>query len=129
MVLPCDFIPPPSLSLSTILNKFRQESTLGDAVCTTCWYEVVPPVEKHTSDGWSSAQQSVPIVWDEKTGTLLHVDIPDPAARISDDIQLKMSMLSMYVDLFYWSCGKLSYYKVSEDQNITRSARLECLRV
>lgn len=97
MVLPCDFIPPPSLPLSTILNKFRQESTLDDAICTSCWYEVTPPSDKHSSDGWGPSVPPVPIVWDEETGTLLHVDIPDPAERSGEDIQLKMSMLSMCV--------------------------------
>lgn len=91
VVFPCDFIPPPSLPLSTILNKFRQESTLDDSICTSCWYEAP---EKQNSDEWGPSISTVPVVWDENTGTLLHVDIPDPGERPRDEISLRMSLLS-----------------------------------
>ncbi|KAL0563575.1 Translation initiation factor eIF-2B subunit gamma, partial [Marasmius crinis-equi] len=84
VVLPCDFIPPPLLPLSSILNKFRTESFTDGAMATTCRPQALKPTK------------TPPIVWDESTGTLLHLDNLDDLVRNSEEIDLKMSLLSQY---------------------------------
>ncbi|GAW10584.1 UDP-3-O-glucosamine N-acyltransferase [Lentinula edodes] len=77
ILLPCDFIPPPSLSLSTILNKHRTESN-------------------SLVEDWGSIPPPVPIVWDDATGTLLQVDTADDLDRNSEELELRMSLLLQY---------------------------------
>ena len=96
VVLPCDFIPPPSLQLSTALNKFRMESTSDGSILTSTWYEAPLQHDKHPGDEWGLHTPPTPIVWDEKSGTLLQVEVPNPATKNEDEIELKMSLLSVY---------------------------------
>ena len=96
VVLPCDFIPPPSLQLSNVLNKFRMESASDGSILTSTWYEVHQQPDKHAGDEWGPHTPLTPIVWDEKSGSLLQVEIPDSSTRNEDEIELKMSLLSMY---------------------------------
>ncbi|KAI0368336.1 UDP-3-O-glucosamine N-acyltransferase [Pilatotrama ljubarskyi] len=96
IVLPCDFVPPPSLSLTQLLNKFRTESTYDGAIATTCFYEAGKPDKGSVTEDWGVPPSNVPIVFDERTGTLLHVDTPDDVDNDSEDFHLRMSLLSQY---------------------------------
>lgn len=97
VVLPCDFIPPPSLQLSTVLNKFRMESASDGSILASTWYETPPQPDKHSGDEWGPRTPPAFIVWDEKSGSLLQVEVPDSTTRKNDDeIELEMSLLSMY---------------------------------
>ena len=95
VVLPCDFIPPPSLQLSNVLNKFRMESAADGSILTSTWYEAPQQPDKHAGDEWGPHTLPTPIVWDEKSGSLLQVEVPDSSARNDEEIELKMSLLSM----------------------------------
>src|SRR5882762_6343057 len=39
ILVPCDFVTPPSLPLTKLLNKFRTDSTSDGAIATACWFE------------------------------------------------------------------------------------------
>ncbi|KAF8967811.1 UDP-3-O-glucosamine N-acyltransferase [Flammula alnicola] len=96
VVLPCDFIPPPSLPLSRLLDKFRVDSLSEGSLATTCWYSSPPPEKGAFIDEWGSPPATFPIVWDPATDTLLHVDTSDDFDRNPEEIELKMSMLSRF---------------------------------
>ncbi|KAG8213855.1 UDP-3-O-glucosamine N-acyltransferase [Butyriboletus roseoflavus] len=96
VLLPCDFIPPPALPLSKLLNKFRSEATSDGAIATSCWFES-PKSEKSTAlDEWGSHSQSYPIVWDDYTGTLLYIDTLDNTDKNAEELELRMNLLSRY---------------------------------
>ncbi|KAL4074000.1 nucleotide-diphospho-sugar transferase [Scleroderma citrinum] len=82
VLLPCDFIPPPSLPLSKLLNKFRTETMSDGALMTALW------------NGDRNAQ-STPIAWDRSTGTLLHVDTLT-SDRNPNELDIRMNLLSRY---------------------------------
>lgn len=119
VVLPCDFIPPPSLDLSTLLNRFRVDGSLA----TSTWFA---PAEK---EGEGDEGKS-PIVWDEKMGRLLHVDSLDDQDRNSEEVQLRMSILAKCVfssisllrDVDVW----IKTPKSADEQEIPRFA---CIRM
>ncbi|KIK63669.1 hypothetical protein GYMLUDRAFT_40749 [Collybiopsis luxurians FD-317 M1] len=96
ILLPCDFIPPSSLSLSTILNKFRTESVSDGSVATTCWFAAHQPDKNTLVEDWGSLPPPVPIVWDEVTGTLLLVETQDNIDHNSEEMELRMSLLTQY---------------------------------
>ncbi|ESK88318.1 translation initiation factor eif-2b subunit gamma-like [Moniliophthora roreri MCA 2997] len=96
VVLPCDFIPPPTLPLTTIINKFRTESVSDGSIATTCWFAASQPDKNSIIEDWGSLPTPTPIVWDDATGTLLHIDSPDNMDQNSDEIELRMSLLSHY---------------------------------
>ncbi|KAF9792874.1 UDP-3-O-glucosamine N-acyltransferase [Thelephora terrestris] len=96
VVLPCDFIPPPSLQLTTVLNKFRMESASDGSILTSTWYEAPPQADKPSGDEWGPHASPTSIVWDERSESLLQIEVPDSIARKTDDIEIEMSLLSMY---------------------------------
>lgn len=94
VLLPCDFVPPPTLLLSQVLNKFRTDSTNDGSLATACFFEC-HKFDKGTSvEEWGPLPVHVPIVWDPKTSSLLYVDTPDDADRNADELELRMSMLN-----------------------------------
>ncbi|TRM69639.1 nucleotide-diphospho-sugar transferase [Schizophyllum amplum] len=99
ILLPCDFIPPPSLPLSVLLDKFRTEALADGAIATTCWFATPKKHEKDkslTPDEWGPAVAPTAIVWDDASGTLLHVDTPDAIDDNADDMELRMALLDRY---------------------------------
>ncbi|CAE6462552.1 unnamed protein product [Rhizoctonia solani] len=66
IVLPCDFMPPPGLSLTTLLNTFRED--VNEPVAAALLYERQIPV-----DGKDKGPKLVVGV-DEATNTLLYID-------------------------------------------------------
>jgi translation initiation factor eIF-2B subunit gamma len=96
VIVPCDFIPPSSLPLSLVLNKFRIEAQSQDHLVTTCWYTSRFPDKVSLIEEWGPPSVSLPIVYDALTETLLHIDSPDDQDKNPDDIKLRMSMLSMW---------------------------------
>ncbi|KDQ27853.1 hypothetical protein PLEOSDRAFT_39954 [Pleurotus ostreatus PC15] len=101
ILLPCDFIPPPTLSLSSILDKFRTETVSDGAIATTCWFELNRPADAgkdKTSppEEWGSAVSPATIVYHEPSGTLLHIDTPDDVDQDGEDLKLRMSLLNLY---------------------------------
>ncbi|KAI6009237.1 UDP-3-O-glucosamine N-acyltransferase [Pisolithus marmoratus] len=95
VILPCDFIAPPSLPLSRLLNKFRIETMSDGAIVNSCWFEP-PPGKTAVPEEWGSNTQSTPIVWDNSTGTLLYVDTLDNTDRNPEEFELRMSLLCRY---------------------------------
>ncbi|KAJ7078945.1 UDP-3-O-glucosamine N-acyltransferase [Mycena belliarum] len=96
VVLPCDFIPPPSLPLNALLNRFRTDTVSDGLVATTCWFSAAKSEKNATPDEWGHIAPSVSIVWDRVSSTLLYVDTPDDIDRNAEEIELRMSMLSRY---------------------------------
>jgi translation initiation factor eIF-2B subunit gamma len=97
VLVPCDFIPPPSLPLSLLLNKFRVDAVSDGAIATTCWFEVHKPAKDAFPEEWGPHVPSTSIVWDEPSGTLLYVDTPDDQERNAEEFVLRMSLLSQFV--------------------------------
>ncbi|RPD78595.1 UDP-3-O-glucosamine N-acyltransferase [Lentinus tigrinus ALCF2SS1-7] len=96
IILPCDFVPPPSLGLNQVLNKFRTESTYDGSIATVCFYEAGRPDKGATTEEWGMLPSNVPIVFDERSGTLLYVDTPDDVDKNSEEFEFRMSLLTQY---------------------------------
>ncbi|KAF8482840.1 UDP-3-O-glucosamine N-acyltransferase [Russula ochroleuca] len=96
VILPCDFIPPEDLPLSSLLNKYRVESNLDGAIVTSCWLKAHDADKGAVPEEWGRIGSSVPIIWDKKSGTLLHIDTPDDRDRNFDELEIRMSLLSRY---------------------------------
>ncbi|TDL21719.1 UDP-3-O-glucosamine N-acyltransferase [Rickenella mellea] len=97
IILPCDFFPAPSLHLSKVLDKFRIDSVSDGAVMTSLWFEYKPPEKaKGIEDTWPATVTPVPIIYDEKSGTLLHVDTPDDSDRNSEELEPRMGLIRKY---------------------------------
>ncbi|KIP04845.1 hypothetical protein PHLGIDRAFT_19868 [Phlebiopsis gigantea 11061_1 CR5-6] len=96
VVIPCDFVPPPSFNLTAVLDKFRTESTYDGSIATACFFEAPKPDKNTVTEEWGMLPPPLPIVWDNKTGTLLHVDTPDDFDQHNEDLQLTMSLLTSY---------------------------------
>jgi translation initiation factor eIF-2B subunit gamma len=90
IILPCDFIPPESLSLTKILNTFRTDSVSDGAIATTCWFESA--AEK--TDEWDVQTTPVSIVWDEASCTLLHIDNSDEQEKNGNEYEFRLSLLA-----------------------------------
>ncbi|KAF5385870.1 hypothetical protein D9615_002456 [Tricholomella constricta] len=96
VLVPCDFIPSPSLPLSILLNKFRADAISDGSIATTCWFADHKPEKGAFPEEWGPHPQPSPIVWDEASGTLLHIDTPDDQDRNGEEIELRMALLSRY---------------------------------
>jgi translation initiation factor eIF-2B subunit gamma len=97
VILPCDLVPPEDLSLTLVLNKYRVESKVDGAIVTCCWLKAHGADKGTVPDEWGPRVSSVPIVWDKVSGTLLHIDTPDDRDRNSDEMEIRMSLLSRSV--------------------------------
>ena len=97
VILPCDFVPPPSLSLTQVLNKFRTETTYDGSIATACFYEASRTDKSTATEEWGILPSNVPVVFDERSGTLLHVDTPDDVDKNNEEFELRMSLLSQSV--------------------------------
>ncbi|EPQ57409.1 UDP-3-O-glucosamine N-acyltransferase [Gloeophyllum trabeum ATCC 11539] len=96
VVLPCDFVPPQSLPLSRVLDKFRTESVSDGCIATACWFAPRRSEKGATPDEWGHYDLSTPIVYDQATGTLLHIDTPDDIDRDSEEIGLRIGAITKY---------------------------------
>lgn len=56
----------------------------------------MPLGAEHSFKESGTTQLTASVVWDDRTGTLLHVDVPDSNGRSGDEVQLRLSMLSKY---------------------------------
>ncbi|KAG6868924.1 hypothetical protein C0993_007698 [Termitomyces sp. T159_Od127] len=97
VLVPCDFITPQSLPLSLLLDKFRTDAISDGSIATTCWFADHKPEKGAFPDEWGPHLQPSPIVWDEATGTLLHIDTPDDQDRNAEELELRMALLSRFV--------------------------------
>lgn len=123
ILLPCDFLPPPSLPLNALLNTFRIDTSTDGAIGTACLFSNGKEKEKEKDKGndlpeeWgvaSSSSSEMTVAWDEKTHTLLHVDTLDALDRNNEELELKMSLLSRLVViplLLYLALFFLSFYR------------------
>jgi translation initiation factor eIF-2B subunit gamma len=80
-----------------MLNKYRIESNVDGAIVTSCWLKAHDAAKGAIPDEWGPTGSTVPIIWDKKTGTLLHIDTPDDLDRNSDELEIRMSLLSRSV--------------------------------
>jgi translation initiation factor eIF-2B subunit gamma len=96
ILVPCDLVTPPTLPLTRLLNKFRTDSTSDGAIATACWFERqnLNLGKDAIPDEWGSSHNVASIVWEESTGTLLHIDTPDDDDRNAEEIELRMALLS-----------------------------------
>ena len=94
--MPCDFIPPPSLPLSAILNKFRTDGMSDGSIATTCWFENSKLDKGNFPEEWGPPPAPTAIVWDDTSGTLLYIDTLDDQDRNGEDLELRMSLLTRY---------------------------------
>ena len=97
ILLPCDLVPPESLPLTTLLTKFRIESNVDGSIMTSCWFEGSRPDKSTVPEEWGSSNSITPIIWEDHLGTLLHVDTLDDADRNSEELEIRMALLSKYV--------------------------------
>jgi translation initiation factor eIF-2B subunit gamma len=97
VIVPCDFIPPQSLPLTVLLNKFRVDTLSEGSIATTCWYAPHEPEKGAFLEDWGPVPSATPIIWDPTTGTLLHIDTTEDLDRNAESIELRMSLLSLYV--------------------------------
>lgn len=97
VVVPCDFIPSPSLPLSHLLNKFRVDALSDSLLTTTCWHSSQTPEKGSFPEEWGPLPVTFPIVWDPSSSTLLHIETPDDVDRNADEIELKLPILSRSV--------------------------------
>lgn len=95
--MPCDFIAPPSLPLTALLNQFRADCGSNGSIMTTCWYTAHKPEKTASPDEWGPTTSPTPIIWHDKTATLLHVDTVDDLDKNSEGLEVRMSLLSKYV--------------------------------
>ncbi|KDQ21362.1 hypothetical protein BOTBODRAFT_123066 [Botryobasidium botryosum FD-172 SS1] len=79
IVLPCDFIPPPSLPLSKLLNAYRMDT--DQPILTALVYERGAT----TKEGPGSLIVGI----DEKTNTLMYVDAQDD----KDEVDIRLSLM------------------------------------
>ncbi|KAG8912800.1 hypothetical protein FRC00_003765 [Tulasnella sp. 408] len=79
IVLPCDFIPPPNLTLSSLLDAHRMDA--DGPILTSLLYER----GEITKDG----PPPLLVGLEEKSRTLVHI----PVEESGDDVNLRMSML------------------------------------
>ena len=94
LLLPCDFVPPSTLPLTRILDKFRTEATYDGSIVTTCFFEAHKPDKGASTEEWGLLPTPVPIVWDQPSGTLLYIDTPDDVDKKSEELELGMNLLS-----------------------------------
>lgn len=99
VIVPCDFMPPPSLPLSILLNKFRADTLSEACLATTCWYSSQLPDKGTFPEEWGPLPTPSPMIWDPLSGSLLHVDTPDDQDRNGNEIELRMSLLTQWVFL------------------------------
>jgi translation initiation factor eIF-2B subunit gamma len=97
VLLPCDFIPPADLTLNSILNKFRTESKFEGAIVTSCWFRAHRPEKGSTPEEWGSISAASPVIWDKKSGSLLHIDTADDVDRNGEDFELRMALVTQCV--------------------------------
>ncbi|EJD02568.1 UDP-3-O-glucosamine N-acyltransferase [Fomitiporia mediterranea MF3/22] len=101
VLLPCDFIPPPSLRLESVLDKFRVEVDTDGALATALFFEQ-RPVEGEkgkaaaVEETWGAPTPPWPVVYDANSGTLLHVDTLDDQDRDGDELAIRMCTLCSY---------------------------------
>ncbi|KAI0645894.1 UDP-3-O-glucosamine N-acyltransferase [Trametes meyenii] len=96
ILLPCDFVPPPTLPLSQVLNKFRTEVTYDGAIATACFFEASKHDKGTLTEDWGLAPSNNTIIFDERSGTLLYVDSPDDVDNNNQEFEFRMSLLSQY---------------------------------
>lgn len=99
VIVPCDFMPPPSLPLSILLNKFRADALSEASLATTCWYSSQVPDKTTFPEEWGPLPSLSPMIWDPTSDTLLHIDTPDDQDRNGHEIELKMALLDRWVFL------------------------------
>ncbi|QRV79833.1 translation initiation factor eIF-2B gamma subunit [Ceratobasidium sp. AG-Ba] len=85
IVLPCDFIPPPSLSLTTLLNAFRED--VDEPIAAVLLYERTIP-----ADGKDKGPK-LTVGLDEATKTLLYVDGDDDD---EDELEVHMGLTTEF---------------------------------
>ncbi|GJJ06382.1 hypothetical protein Clacol_000573 [Clathrus columnatus] len=89
VILPCDFIPPPNLLLSTVLNRYR--ANIDQLLISTLFFQVPNDDEEKNCED----PQILPLVaYDEHSKTLLHVDYNTDME--ADELTLHMRLLWKY---------------------------------
>ncbi|KAG8741172.1 hypothetical protein FRC10_003217 [Ceratobasidium sp. 414] len=93
IVLPCDFIPPPSLSLTTLLNAFRED--VDEPIAAVLLYErSVPPDGKDKGiESMVCPGPKLTVGLDEATRTLIYVDGDDDG---EDELEIHMGLTAEF---------------------------------
>lgn len=129
VLLPCDFIPPKALRLEAVLDNFRVEASTDGALATALFFEK-RATEHDKSKGGGSLEEAWPaddpppaVLYDEKSGTLLHVDTLDDRDRNGDELELRMATLWRYPR------SRLTTKLVDAHVYVCRHAVLEALQL
>lgn len=96
VLLPCDIIPPPSLKLESVLNRFRVDRSTDGTVLTSLYLEYRPPEkEKGASgdDAWAPPGPPSYIAYDPKSDTLLHIDSLEAKGSNVEELEVRTGML------------------------------------
>ena len=96
VLLPCDFVPPSDLTLQTILDAFRVDVAVDGAIATGCWFAPNRPDKGAVPDEWGSLHPPSTVVWDQASGSLLHVDTEEDMERNGDELELRMALFHKF---------------------------------
>lgn len=84
-----------------MLNKFRVESSVDGALVTALFLERAVPAKVNggadDADAWGPLPDALPVGYEEKSGTLFHIDTLYVRDRDEEDISLRMGLLDRYL--------------------------------
>jgi hypothetical protein len=84
LILPCDFFPPPTLQLSSVLREYR--IAIDNLVLNSLFYEYLA---SESSDELPGPSAPPDVLFDEKTRSLIKVDYSEGS---TDDLEFRMSI-------------------------------------
>ncbi|TFK75261.1 UDP-3-O-glucosamine N-acyltransferase [Pluteus cervinus] len=94
VVLPCDFVPPTTVSLSVLLDKFRSTSTSSGSIATAFWVPVQIP-DGPVPEEWGPSSPPHWSLW-HQGGTLVQTEVPDDIDRNPQNLEISLSLLNRY---------------------------------
>ncbi|KIL68986.1 hypothetical protein M378DRAFT_190807 [Amanita muscaria Koide BX008] len=95
VLLPCDFIPPPSFSLQMLLDRFRTDIVSDGAAVITCWYPGPNSEHNQPLDEWGPSPYSS-ILCDALEETLLYIDASEDPEFNGEDFFFRTAMLTKH---------------------------------
>ncbi|EJD35571.1 nucleotide-diphospho-sugar transferase [Auricularia subglabra TFB-10046 SS5] len=91
IILPCDFIPPPTLPLSSLLDKFRLDT--DGLILASLFYQVPAPSERVALVPNDLFEDPPVVIYDEASCTLLQIDDSDDT---EGEVDVRSAVLWQY---------------------------------